>query len=75
MKYTNQQLSQNYCTLLIHTITTISRPDQSSRSKHGILKNIKKDKSIVILRSDKGNGVLVLDRIQYDNVIKEIISD
>ena len=31
--------------------------------------------SIVILRSDKGNGVLVLDRIQYDNVIKEIISD
>ena len=39
------------------------------------MKKLKNDKSIVILRSDKGNGVVVLDRIQYDNAIKEIISD
>ena len=33
------------------------------------------DTSIVILRPDKGNGVVILDRSQYDNAIKEIISD
>ena len=51
------------------------KPSRSTLTKHGILKKLKNDKSIVILRSDKGNGVVVLDRIQYDNAIKEIISD
>lgn len=31
--------------------------------------------SIVILQPEKGNGVVVLDQIQYDNVIKNKISD
>ena len=48
---------------------------RSTLRKHGILKKLKSDKSIVILRPDKGNGVVVLDRNQYDNAIKEIISD
>ena len=48
---------------------------RSTLRKHGILKKLKNGRSIVILRQDKGNGVVVLDRIQYDNAIKEIISD
>ena len=48
---------------------------RSTLRKHGIWKKLKSNKSIVILRPDKGNGVVVLDRTQYDNVIKEIISD
>ena len=51
------------------------KPSRSTLRKHGILKKLKNDKSIVILQPDKGNGVVVLDRIQYDNTIKEIISD
>ena len=43
--------------------------------KHGILKKLKNDRSIVILRPDKGNAVVASDRIQYDNAIKEIIND
>ena len=43
--------------------------------KHGIFQKLGNDTRIVILRSEKGNGVVVLDRIQYDNAIKEIISD
>ena len=39
------------------------------------MKKLKSDKSILILRPDKGNGVVVLDQIQYDNAIKEISSD
>ena len=51
------------------------KPSRSTLRKHGILKKLKSDKSIVILQPDKGNGVVVLDRTQYDNAIKEIISD
>ena len=51
------------------------KPSRSTLRKHGILKKLKNDKSIVILRQDKGNGVVVLDRIQSDNAVKEIISD
>ena len=36
---------------------------------------MKSDKSIVILGPGKVNGVVVLDRTQYDNAIKEIIND
>ena len=39
------------------------------------MKKLKNDKSIVILRPAKGNRVVVLDRTQYDNKIKETISD
>ena len=39
------------------------------------MQKLKNDKSIVILQPEKGNGVVVLDRIQRDNAIKEIISD
>ena len=51
------------------------KPSRSTLRKHEILKKLKNDKSIVILRPDKGNGVLVLDWIQYDNAIKETTSD
>ena len=63
---------------LSHLINSYVHNYKLSRStlrKHGILKKLKSDKSIVILRPDKGNGVVVLDRNQYDNAIKEIISD
>ena len=51
------------------------KPSRSTLGKHGILKLLKNDKSTVILRPDKGNGVVVLDWFQYDNTIKETISD
>ena len=51
------------------------KPSRSTFRNHGILRKFKSNKNIAILRSVKGNGVVVLDRIQYDNAIKEIISD
>ena len=48
---------------------------RSTLRKHGIWKKLQNEKSIVILRPDKGNGAVVLDQIQYDNVSKGIISD
>ena len=51
------------------------KPTRQTLRKHGMLKKLKNVKSIVIIKSDKGDGVAVLDRIQYDKEVKEIISD
>ena len=40
-----------------------------------VLKELKKNKNIVILKPDKGNGVAVLDRTDYDQGILKIIND
>ena len=34
--------------------------------KNRILKELRKNKNIVILRPDKGNGLVILDRAEYD---------
>ena len=39
------------------------------------MKKIKNCESIVILQPGKGSAVVASDRIQYDNAIKEIITD
>ena len=39
------------------------------------MKKIKNCGSIVILQPGKGSAVVASDRIQYDNAIKEIITD
>ena len=49
------------------------KPSRSTLTKHGILKKTKSDRSIVMLRPDKGKGAVVLDWIEYDIAIKEII--
>jgi len=40
--------------------------------KHRILKELRKDKNIVILWPDKGNGVVILDRAEYDGFFKSL---
>ena len=43
--------------------------------QHRVLRNLRKNKDIVIMKPDKGNGVVILDRKLYNNAIEEIISD
>ena len=40
-----------------------------------VRKELRKNKNIVILKPDKGNGVVVLDRTDYDLGILKIIND
>ena len=42
--------------------------------QHCVLRNLRKNKDIVITKPDKGNGVVILDRKLYNNTIQEIIS-
>ena len=51
------------------------KPTQNTLRKHGILKKLRTRKDIVIVRPDKGNGVVILDRDIYDRKILEIIND
>ena len=43
--------------------------------QHRILRNLRKNKDIIITKLNKGNGVVILDRKLYDNAIQKIISD
>ena len=42
--------------------------------QHCVLRNLRKNKDIVITKPDKGNLVVILDRKLYNNAIEEIIS-
>ena len=39
------------------------------------MKNLRKNKDIIISKLDKGNAVVILDRKLYNNTIQKIISD
>ena len=39
------------------------------------LQSLKDDETIVITRSDKGKGIVILDRSEYENKLHEIVSD
>ena len=52
-----------------------NKPTQNTLRKHGILKKIRSRKDIVIVRPDKGSGVVILDRYIYDRKLLEIIND
>ena len=51
------------------------RPSQNYVKTSRILKRLRQNKNIVILKPDKGNGVVFFDRATYDNSILDIISD
>ena len=60
---------------LAHSYVSSYRPTTTDLKKHRVLKELRSNKNIVILKPDKGNGVVVLDRADYDQGILKIISD
>ena len=51
------------------------KPSPRILCQNRVLRNLRKDKGIVITKPDKGNRVVILDRKLYNNAIEEIISD
>ena len=51
------------------------QPTKETLRKHKILHKLKKNKDIVITKPDKGSGVVVLNREEYNKGIYEIIHD
>ena len=51
------------------------KPTKNTLKKHGILKRLRTNKDIVITRTDKGSGVVILDKAFYEEKILRLISD
>ena len=51
------------------------KPSPHILRQNCVLWNLRKNKGLVVTKPDKGNGVVILDRILHNNAIKEIISD
>ena len=51
------------------------KPSPRILRQHRVLRNLRKNKDIVIMKPDKGNGVVIFDQKLYSNAIEEIISD
>ena len=47
------------------------KPSPRILRQHRVLRNLRKNKDIVITKPDKGNGVVTLDRKLYNNAIEE----
>ena len=53
----------------------IYKPSPRILRQHRVLRNLRKNKGIVLTKPDKGKGVVILNRKLYNNAIEEIISD
>ena len=51
------------------------KPSPRILCQHRVLRNLRKNKVIVITKLDKRNGVVILYQKRYSNAIEEIISD
>lgn len=46
-----------------------------TRKERQIVKELKKDETIVILKADKGNTTVVMDKVAYDEKLNNMLSD
>ena len=60
---------------LAHGYVSSYRPTTADLKKHSILRSLRRNRDIVILKPDKGNGIVILDRTAYDNGLFSIIND
>ena len=51
------------------------KPSKSTMKKHVILKRLRSNKQILILKPDKGSGIVILNRNHYDKMLNDMISD
>ena len=51
------------------------KPSARILRQHCVLRNLRKNKDIVITKPDKGNGVVIVDRKLYGNVLQELFTN
>ena len=51
------------------------KPTHSTIKKHGILKKLKENENIAILKPDKGNAVVIMDKAAYNEKLYGALSD
>ena len=51
------------------------KPSTQTLKKHGILKNLRENKDIIITHPDKGNGVVIMNRKYYEKAMYDMLED
>jgi type II secretory pathway component GspD/PulD (secretin) len=59
----------------INSEKIINKDKQKIMEIDKILKNLSNDKSINLIRPDKGNGIVIMDASDYNNKIDDILKD
>ena len=59
---------------LAHSYISAHHPTTQDVRKHRILRNLKNNNGIIVLRPDKGNGVVIMDRNEYIDCCLTIIN-
>ena len=60
---------------MAHSYVSTFHPSKKDIKRHKILKELRRNKDIVILKPDKGNGVVVLNKSDYKTGLRKIIDD
>ena len=60
---------------LAKTYVNSHKTTKNALRKHKILKKLRNNNNIVITKPDKGNGVIIVDRIYYMSSMYEIVND
>ena len=71
----NSSLLRNEITHLAQNYISSYRATPADLKKYHILRNIKKKTDIIILKPDKGNEVVILDRQVYNEGCMNILND
>ena len=71
----DHNLLKNELAHLAQSYISSYRPTPCDLKKYHILKKIRNNQSIIILKPDKGNGVVIMDKQSYLNACYEIIND
>ena len=72
--YNEGELKSNISNLANSYISTY-KPSKAQLKKHRIIQNLQRNTNIAILKPNKGNAVVVIDRRVYDKEIMKLISD
>ena len=60
---------------LAHSYVSTFHPSNKDTKTHKILKELLRNKNIAVLKPDKGNGVVVLNKSDYNTGLRKIIDD
>ena len=66
-----KNISYNY----IYSYDFSKQKHKLNKEEWEALKNLRKDNSIIITKPDKGNGVVIVNKLDYLTKIKQLISD
>lgn len=74
----NEECAGKFKSELSHLANTYRcnyRPTKETLRKHGILKKLRNNDSIIICKPDKGNDVVIIDKNDYMNKMLDLLND